>query len=80
MSGASQRLSPEKVSWLAAGPLVRLLSELDRDGEEARVVGGAVRKELLRMPIADIDLATTPPPAEVIRRPKSAGHRARPHN
>ena len=28
--------------WLSEGPLTRLLSVLDRNGEEARVIGGAV--------------------------------------
>ena len=32
---------------------------LNGDGEEARVVGGAVRNALLKIPIGDIDIATT---------------------
>ena len=36
--------------WLREAPLARLLAALDRDGEEARVVGGAVRNALLGMP------------------------------
>ena len=43
------------------------------DGEEARVVGGAVRNALLRIPIGDIDIATTALPDEVVRRAKAAG-------
>ena len=35
-----------------AGSLPRLLGVLDRDGEEARVVGGAVRNALLGLPVA----------------------------
>lgn len=30
-------------AWLREGVLAALLDALDRDGEEARVVGGAVR-------------------------------------
>ena len=45
--------------WLTTGGLPRLLGVLDRDGEEARVVGGAVRNALLGMPIAEVDVATT---------------------
>ena len=30
-------------AWLSTGAVPRLLGVLDRDGEEARVVGGAVR-------------------------------------
>jgi poly(A) polymerase len=60
-------------SWLREGPLARLLAVLDRDGEEARVVGGAVRNALLGAPIGDIDVATTAVPNEVIRRANAAG-------
>jgi len=59
--------------WLREGPLARLLAVLDRDGEEARVVGGAVRNALLGAPIGDIDVATTAVPNEVIRRANAAG-------
>ena len=59
--------------WLREKPLARLLSVLDCDGEEARVVGGAVRNALLGEPIGDIDIATTALPAEVIRRATAAG-------
>jgi tRNA nucleotidyltransferase/poly(A) polymerase len=46
---------------------------LDGNGEEARVVGGAVRNALLKIPTGDIDIATTALPTEVIRRAKAAG-------
>ena len=59
--------------WLRQGSLARLLAVLDRDGEEARVVGGAVRNVLLGEPIGDIDVATTAVPEEVIRRANHAG-------
>ncbi|HET7850585.1 MAG TPA: CCA tRNA nucleotidyltransferase [Pseudolabrys sp.] len=64
--------------WLTSSPLVRLLGVLDRDGEEARVVGGAVRNALLRMPIGEIDVATTAVPDEVVRRAEAAGFKAVP--
>ena len=35
------------VAWLKGGDVARLLALLDRDGEEARVVGGAVRNALI---------------------------------
>ena len=60
-------------AWLATGALPRLLGVLDCDGEEARVVGGAVRNALLGMPIAEIDVATTAVPEEVVRRVTAAG-------
>ena len=59
--------------WLTQGPLARLLAVLDRDGEEARVVGGAVRNALIGEPIAEIDVATTAVPDEVLRRVTAAG-------
>jgi poly(A) polymerase len=59
--------------WLTSGPAARVLELLNGDGEEARVVGGAVRNALLKLPTGDIDIATTALPAEVIRRAKAAG-------
>src|SRR6201985_2432584 len=59
--------------WLISGPTARVLTLLDGNGEEARVVGGAVRNALLNVPSGDIDIATTAVPAEVIRRAKAAG-------
>jgi tRNA nucleotidyltransferase/poly(A) polymerase len=60
-------------AWLTTGGLPRLLGVLDCDGEEARVVGGAVRNALLDMPIAEVDVATTAVPDEVVRRVTTAG-------
>ena len=60
-------------AWLTTGPLPRLMDVLDRDGEEARVVGGAVRNALLDMPIHEVDVATTATPEEVVRRVTAAG-------
>ena len=59
--------------WLKPGAAVRVLKLLNGDGEEARVVGGAVRNALLGLPTGDIDIATTALPEEVIRRAKAAG-------
>src|SRR5712671_6640135 len=59
--------------WFKSGPAVRVLEMLNGNGEEARVVGGAVRNALLDVPIGDIDIATTAVPEEVIRRAKAAG-------
>ncbi len=59
--------------WLSSVPTSRVLQLLNDNGEEARVVGGAVRNALLNIPIGDIDIATTALPDEVIRRAKAAG-------
>src|SRR4030088_2218468 len=63
----------EDAPWLRSGPTARVLDVLNGDGEETRVVGGAVRNALLQIPIGDIDIATTAVPNEVIRRAKAAG-------
>ncbi|WP_456620442.1 CCA tRNA nucleotidyltransferase [Bradyrhizobium sp. P5_C12] len=59
--------------WLTAGGTARVLQLLNAEGEEARVVGGAVRNALLDLPPGDIDIATTALPDEVMRRAKAAG-------
>jgi poly(A) polymerase len=70
MSGA-RRL--DQAPWLKTGLVARVLNLLNADGEEARVVGGAVRNALLGLPIGDIDIATTALPEEVTRRARAAG-------
>jgi len=59
--------------WLTAGGTARVLELLSTAGEEARVVGGAVRNALLGLLPGDIDIATTALPDEVMRRAKAAG-------
>jgi poly(A) polymerase len=65
-------------AWLRDAPLRDVLAALDGDGEEARIVGGAVRNTLLGEPHGDIDIATTALPREVIRRVEAAGFKAVP--
>jgi poly(A) polymerase len=59
--------------WLVSGPTARVLALLNRDGEEGRVVGGAIRNGLIGIAHGDIDLATTALPEEVMRRAAAAG-------
>jgi tRNA nucleotidyltransferase/poly(A) polymerase len=66
------------VPWLRQGAPARVLALLDRDGEEARVVGGAVRDALIGVPISEYDIATTALPQEVVRRVVAAGFKAVP--
>jgi poly(A) polymerase len=75
MSAAPQRLDAD---WLRDEALATLLALLDADGQEARVVGGAVRNTLLGQPVGDVDIATTATPAEVIARVEAAGFKAVP--
>ncbi|MFY9763263.1 MAG: CCA tRNA nucleotidyltransferase [Xanthobacteraceae bacterium] len=64
--------------WLRNGEVARLLAALGCDGEEARVVGGAVRNALLRLSVDEIDVATTALPEEVVRRVEAAWWKAIP--
>jgi poly(A) polymerase len=50
-----------------------LLRALDGEGEETRIVGGAVRNALLGHPVHEIDLATTAIPDVVSARAAKAG-------
>jgi tRNA nucleotidyltransferase/poly(A) polymerase len=70
--------SLKDAAWLREGALARLLDVLNRDGEEARVVGGAVRNALLGEPISEFDVATTAVPQEVIRRATAAAFKPMP--
>lgn len=53
--------------------LARLLDALDRDGEETRIVGGAIRNALLGRLVHEVDLCTTAAPKETMRRASAAG-------
>ncbi len=83
MTATMESAAPTKtmrldVDWLRTGELARILALLDSGGEEARVVGGAVRNALLHEPLGDIDIATTARPEEVVRRVEAAGCKAVP--
>jgi poly(A) polymerase len=75
MNAMSHRLD---AAWLREGAVAELLAILDRDGEAARVVGGAVRNTLLGEKTGDIDIATTAIPDEVVARVETAGLKAVP--
>ncbi len=74
----SEHDSLNDVVSLARGEAAPLLECLNDNGEEARIVGGAVRNTLLQLPVHEIDVATTAMPEEVIRRVEAAGWRAVP--
>ncbi len=69
---------------LAGSPLLldprlkRVIAALDGDGEEIRIVGGAVRNGLIHEEIHDVDLATTALPIVVQARAAKAGLRTIP--
>lgn len=58
---------------LSVGPLARALAALNGDGEETRLVGGAVRDLALGAAHGDFDLATTALPDVTTRRARKAG-------
>ena len=63
-----QRAGVAAAIGLDREPLARVLALLDRDGEEARVIGGAVRNALMGLSVHEVDIATTATPDEVTRR------------
>jgi poly(A) polymerase len=69
----------ENLDSQALGALLRherlrvLLEALNGDGEETRLVGGAVRNSLLGRPVTDRDCATTATPDVTMRRAEAAG-------
>lgn len=65
-------------SWFKDPALARIFELLNADGEEVRVVGGAVRNALMELPVSDTDLATTWAPDQVMARAEAAGIRAVP--
>lgn len=64
--------------WLRDETLQTLLAALSEGGEEARVVGGAVRNTLMARPVTDIDIAVTTLPEETVRRVEAIGLKAVP--
>ncbi|MBN9008819.1 MAG: CCA tRNA nucleotidyltransferase, partial [Rhizobiales bacterium] len=59
--------------WFATPAVLRLFAVLDQEGDEARIIGGAVRDALLGRRIGDLDFATTATPDIVVRRAGAAG-------
>ncbi|KGF67995.1 poly(A) polymerase [Hoeflea sp. BAL378] len=65
-------------AWFKDPALTRIFALLNREGEEVRVVGGAVRNALMGLPVTDTDLATTWAPEQVMSQSEAAGIRAVP--
>lgn len=68
-----KHFSRQETPWLFESNLQALLEACCQGGEEARVVGGAVRNTLLGEPVSDIDIATTTLPQETAERAKKLG-------
>ncbi len=63
---SSSRNNRSTKALLQRPDVARLLAALNCAGEEARIVGGAVRDALMRHPAGDIDVATTLLPEDVM--------------
>ena len=70
------RIDPEK--WCRRRGMERLLDALGADEGLTRYVGGAVRDDLLDLPVSDVDLATRLAPEEVVQRLEGARIKAVP--
>nr|WP_321460361.1 CCA tRNA nucleotidyltransferase [uncultured Cohaesibacter sp.] len=64
--------------WRHDPALKKLFSLMNREGEEVRVVGGAVRNSLIGAKVSDIDCATTALPQTVMEWAAEAGIKAVP--
>jgi poly(A) polymerase len=64
--------------WFQGASLKTVLALLNADGGEARVAGGAVRNALMGLAVADVDIATTLLPQDVVARAEKAGIKAVP--
>ena len=72
------RLTPTRIespSFLDNAKVRRIFDVFDGAGEETRAVGGALRNNLLGVPVSDVDFATTALPQTTMDRAKAAGLR-----
>lgn len=59
--------------WLTSKDTQAVLGMLTNAGHQAYCVGGCVRNALLNVPVADVDIATSALPEEVVRLAQAAG-------
>lgn len=64
--------------WLTSADTQAVLGMLTDAGHLAYAVGGCVRNALLDVPVADVDIATSAVPEEVVRLSQAAGLKAIP--
>jgi tRNA nucleotidyltransferase/poly(A) polymerase len=70
--------SLKDADWLTRKSTQAVFDALSGEGIETRAVGGAVRNAFLKLPVAEVDLATTATPQEVIALAEKAGLKAVP--
>jgi len=66
-------LSVADAEWFGWPQVKAVFGALNREGHEARIVGGALRNTLMGLPAGDIDFAVTAPPDDVARLSEQAG-------
>jgi len=71
-------LKLDAAKWRRRRGVSRLLKALGADEGLTRYVGGAVRDDLLKLPVNDVDLATRIRPEDVVERLEAAGIKAVP--
>lgn len=59
--------------WLAAAPLRQVMGVLSSAGHRVLIVGGAVRNDLMGLPISDVDLTSDALPDRVMALMRQAG-------
>jgi poly(A) polymerase len=65
--------SLDGAEWLTRSAVRRLFTALVAEGQETRIVGGAVRNALMGDPVGEIDFATTATPDKIVALAKAAG-------
>jgi tRNA nucleotidyltransferase/poly(A) polymerase len=76
MTSAPQSLAG--APWLSARAVRAIFAAIGRDGDEIRIVGGAVRNAFLGVPVVEVDFATTATPDVVAARAEAAGFKVVP--
>lgn len=67
-----------RAEWFAEARVQRIFRLFAEAGEEARIVGGAVRNALMGRPVGELDFATTATPERITALAEAAGIKAVP--
>jgi tRNA nucleotidyltransferase/poly(A) polymerase len=73
-----ESLSVANADWFLKPETQAVFACLNREGFEARAVGGAVRNTLLGRPVSEVDFATTARPGDILRLASKAGLKTAP--
>src|SRR3990167_2675854 len=78
MAATSPPPSPARAPRLSARAVRAIFAAIGRDGDEIRIVGGAVRNAFLGVPVVEVDFATTATSDVVAARAEAAGFKVVP--